>query len=85
MSKRRVFSKEFKVEAVRVVRERGVSIVQAENDLDVHENILRKWGRAVEQDEQSAFPGHGQQKAEHAEIARFPTGLSLGLVRGKPD
>lgn len=33
MGKRRVFSKEFKVEAVRLVRERGVSIVQAANDL----------------------------------------------------
>ena len=40
---RRKFSREFKVEAVRLVRDRGVSAAQAARDLDVHENVLRKW------------------------------------------
>ena len=40
---RRKFSREFKIEAVRLVRERGVSVAQASRDLDVHENVLRKW------------------------------------------
>ena len=35
---RRSFSREFKVEAVRLVRKRGVSVAQAARDLDVHEN-----------------------------------------------
>jgi transposase-like protein len=39
---RRSFSREFKVEAVRLVRERSVSVAQAARDLDVHENVLRK-------------------------------------------
>jgi predicted DNA-binding protein (UPF0251 family) len=34
---------EFKLEAVRLVRERGVSAAQAARDLDVHESLLRKW------------------------------------------
>jgi transposase len=41
--KRRKFSLEFKVEAVKLVRERGVSVAQASRDLDIHENVLRKW------------------------------------------
>ena len=41
--KRRKFSREFKIEAVKLVRERGVSVAQAGRDLDVHENVLRKW------------------------------------------
>ena len=40
---RRKFSREFKIEAVRLVRERGVSVAQASRDIDVHENVLRKW------------------------------------------
>ena len=40
---RRKFSREFKVEAVRLVRDRGVSAAQAARDLDVHQNVLRKW------------------------------------------
>ena len=35
-------SREFKVEAVKLVRERGVSAAQAARDLDVHENVLRE-------------------------------------------
>ncbi len=38
---RRSFSREFKVEAVRLIRDRGVSVAQATRDLDVHGNTLR--------------------------------------------
>lgn len=44
---RRKFSREFKLEAVKLVRERGVSVSQAARDLDLHENVLRKWVRAL--------------------------------------
>ena len=56
---RRVFSREFKVEAVRLVRERGVSVAQASRDIDVHENVLRKWVKEFGSDPRQAFPGHG--------------------------
>jgi len=38
---RRKFSREFKLEAVRLVKERGVAVAQAARDLDLHENVLR--------------------------------------------
>lgn len=38
----RVFSREFKVEAIGLVKDRSVSVAQAARDLDVHENVLRK-------------------------------------------
>ncbi len=65
---RRSFSREFKVEAVRLVRERGVSVAQASRDLDVHENLLRK---QLADDPLEAFPGHGRMKAAEAEIAQL--------------
>ena len=37
---RRKFSREFKIEAVRLVRERGVSVAQASRDIDVHEKFF---------------------------------------------
>ena len=40
---RRKFSREFKLVAVRLVKDRGVAVAQAARDLDVHENVLRKW------------------------------------------
>ena len=68
---RRKFSREFKLEAVRLVKDRGVSVAQAARDLDLHENVLRKWVREVSGDPQHAFPGHGQVKPEQFEIDRL--------------
>ena len=44
---RRKFSREFKIEAIKLVRERGVSVAQAGRDLGAHENVLRKRGEGV--------------------------------------
>jgi transposase len=68
---RRRFGSEFKIEAVRLVRERGVSIAQAARDLEVHENVLRKWVKDFVADPVHAFPGHGQMKPEQLEIDRL--------------
>ena len=73
MATRRVFTREFKVEAVKLVRDRGVSVAQAARDLGLHENVLRKWVRELSTDPVQAFPGHGQMKAEQAEIAALRT------------
>ena len=70
MEKRRQFSREFKLEAVKLVKNRGVSVAQAARDLDVHENVLRKWVRELAADPQQAFPGQGVMKPEQAEIER---------------
>lgn len=66
---RRRFTREFKLEAVRLIREQGISVAQASRDLDIHENVLRKWARAYEADPANAFPGVGQMKPEQAEVA----------------
>ena len=68
---RRTFSREFKLEAIRLVRERGVSVAQASRDLDVHPNVVRKWVRDFEADPQQAFPGQGKMKPEQLEIERL--------------
>jgi len=71
MGTRRTFSREFKLEAVRLVNERGVAVTQAARDLELHENVLRKWVRELVADPQQAFPGQGQMKPEQAEIERL--------------
>lgn len=68
---KRTFSREFKLEAVKLVKERGVSMSQASRDLDIHLNVLRKWVKDVETDPAQAFPGQGQMKADQAEIAKL--------------
>jgi transposase len=69
--RRRKFTREFKVEAVRLIKDRGVSAAQAARDLDVHENVLRKWVKELATDPGQAFPGNGQMKPEQIEIDRL--------------
>jgi transposase len=68
---RRKFSREFKLEAVKLVRDRGVTSAQASRALGVHANVLRKWVRELATDPVQAFPGHGQMKPEQLEIDRL--------------
>jgi len=57
---RRKFSREFKLEAVSLVRERGVSFAQAARDFDINANMLRRWAKEFGADPKHAFPGLGQ-------------------------
>ena len=68
---RRKYTREFKLEAVKLIKERGVGYAQASQDLGVHQTVLRNWVKDFTGDPQQAFPGHGQQKPEQAEIARL--------------
>src|SRR5258708_31575080 len=68
---RRKFTREFKLEAVRLIKDRGVSYVQASQDLNVHPSQLRDWVKKLSEDPQHAFPGHGQMNPEQLEIVRL--------------
>ena len=61
---RRKFSREFKLEAIELVKERGMSFAQADRDLGVHQNVLRNWVRDFDAEPRHAFPGLGQMKPE---------------------
>src|ERR1700726_4484876 len=64
---RRKFTREFKLEAVRLIKERGVSYAQASQDLGVHTSQLRDWVKKFADDPQ------------HASIARSDAGRTTPL------
>ena len=69
--KRRTFTREFKIEAVKLVTEKGQSITEAARSLGIHENLLRSWKQTLHkesQGEQQAFPGHGNRPALENEV-----------------
>jgi transposase len=68
---RKKYSREFKLEAVNLVKERGVAIVQAARDLGLNHNMLRRWLKELDADPTQAFPGLGQMKPEQLEIDRL--------------
>jgi len=68
---RRKYTREYKLEAIGLIRDRGVSVAQTSRDLSIHQNTLRAWLKEFEADPQHSFPGHGQMKPEAAEITRL--------------
>ena len=55
--KRRAFTKEFKAQTVRVVRESGKSVGAVARDLDLTETALRSWVHRAEVDAGRGAPG----------------------------
>ena len=69
--KRQKFSREYKLEAVKQVRDRGVPGAQVARELGIRENLVSRWVRETRGDTRKAFPGQGQLPAEQAEIERL--------------
>jgi transposase len=80
---RRSFTPEFKLEAVNLVRERGMTVAQAARDLGLHENVLRKWVKDAKAHGPQAFPGQGRMRPDDAEVARLKR--ELAKVRAQRD
>ena len=71
MTTRRKFGREFKVEAVRMIDEHGLSVKEVARELDFHPNMLRKWKQQLAAEDQQAFPGIGKLSAEQQELSRL--------------
>ena len=65
---RRLFSKGFKLAAVRRL-EQGVSIGEAARALEVSPNVLHRWRREFRTGPGNAFPGKGKQRWAEGRIA----------------
>ena len=71
---RRRHTAEFKLEAVRVMRERfaaGVTLQRVSEELEIGPDLLRVWGKQVDAAPEGAsaeeiFPGHGRRRRARA-------------------
>ena len=68
---RKRYTREFKLEAVRLVKEQNLGVRQAAQDLAIHESVLRGRLKDYGSGPASAFPGHGHQKPEIVPIAEL--------------
>ena len=68
---KRKFDKEFKCNAVRLVKEQGISIVQASHDLGIGKSTLQRWVKEIKKHGiAAAFPGEGHLHKEEDEKLR---------------
>lgn len=67
---RRTYSREFKVEAVRLVTEQDMSRKQVARDLGIDAGTLRDWIHQFTDDPDKAFPGKGNPRDEEVHRLR---------------
>ena len=73
--KRRQFTAEFKIEAVRLANESGKRISQVARELGIRADMLRTWKRQAESRAGLApgdvFPGNGKHTSQEEEIRQL--------------
>jgi transposase len=70
MGRRKRFSREYKLEAVRLASQPDSgSVAQVSRDLGLKAETLRRWIRQYRDEGAAAFPGHGNPRDE--ELARL--------------
>ena len=67
MTTRKLYSKEFKLDAISLVLEQGYSRANAARSLEINPNMLGRWIKEHESVDGQAFRGNGKLTAEQVE------------------
>ena len=68
---RKTYTREFKLQAVRMMTTDGLSVSEVSRQLGVGQNCLRAWRAAAQQQGDAAFPGQGNPSPEQDELRRL--------------
>lgn len=68
---RKTYTREFKLEAVRLYLADERSGAEVAAELGIHPNALYRWRKEFLEDSDEAFPGHGNLKESEQELARL--------------
>ena len=68
---RRSFDKEFKIRAVKIVTEQGLTREEVGQSLGVHGATIGNWVKKYREDGNVAFPGNGRLKPQDEELRQL--------------
>lgn len=68
---RKYYDREFKVNAVRLVTERGRPVAEIARDLGINENMLWRWRKELAEEPEQAFPGKAHLQDKDEEIRQL--------------
>ena len=71
MTKRKTYSKQFKIDAAKLVTEQGYKLSEAARNLGIHPGLLGRWKLQNETEGTDAFPGKGNMTSEKEELYRL--------------
>ena len=73
----RFYTREFKVEAVRLSERSEKTVAQIARDLGMPERVLSRWRHELREQQEQAFPGKGHQSELEEENRRLKHELEL--------
>jgi transposase len=73
---RRHFSREFKIEAVKLASQEGVSVAHVARDLGIVETVLRRWRQQYAEKGEHAFGGSGHIAPKDEELVQLKRELA---------
>ena len=73
----KTYTREFKLEAVQLVKSSGKPMSQIARELGVSDSALYHWSRQLAEEGEQAFPGSGHQTAQEEEIPRLKRELHI--------
>ncbi len=73
---RNVYTKEFKKETVLLVLERGMTVSQVSEDLEIGTETIYRWIRQYKSDPINSFPGKGRLKPEDEKLRKLERELA---------
>lgn len=70
-TKKRTYDREFKLEALRLLKTSGGGAAQIERDLGITPGLLSRWKHQVAANDEQAFPGRGRQTPDQEQIRQL--------------
>jgi transposase len=71
MNQRKKYSKEFKLDAISLVKDQGYSRIEAARSLSINATMLTRWIKESETDDGQSFRGNGKLTIEQLELRRL--------------
>jgi len=71
MKTRNIYSKEFKLDAISLVVDQGISRREAARSLDINSQMLGRWVKEHQSEDGQAFRGNGKLTPEQEEIRKL--------------
>ena len=68
---RKTYTREFKLQALKMMTDQGLSVAEVARRLGVRDNLLRNWKKAAKELGQDAFPGQGHPSPADDELRRL--------------
>src|SRR6266487_6270342 len=73
----KTYTREFKLEAVQLVKSSGKPMSQIARELGISDSALSRWCQQLAEQGEQAFPGSGHQTAQEEELRRLKRELDI--------